>query len=135
MNRKEYLDQVETIKKNFSTSEEQILHHERLLCEYVHSLEKQLNLFTGQIELVAMNIGDIVLINDHERLTLHYVTFYGKDENLAKFWKYDGNVTKLDGTYAFFREDGRLLGDPKAKTFPVRVFHNYDIRFKCTSDR
>jgi hypothetical protein len=101
------------------------------------TLKKELKQLTlGPIELVSMNIGDLVLVNDRGRLTLHYVTFYGKDEKLSEFWKYNGNITKLDGTYAYFKEDGTLLGEPKnTKIFPIRVFHNYDLRFKCISDR
>jgi hypothetical protein len=70
-----------------------------------------------------MNIGDLVLVNDRGRLTLHYVTFYGKDEKLSEFWKYNGNITKLDGTYAYFKEDGTLLGEPKIqKSFQLESF-------------
>jgi len=133
MTREEYLKKLENIK-SFKSVSEQIHAHERLLCEYVQSLEQQIkSLQPHPIEMVSMNVGDLVVIKHGSCKSLHYVTFYGRDEKINRFWGYDGNITKLDGTYCYLKENGVSMGDPSI--FATKVYHKYDIRFKVSSDR
>lgn len=133
MTREQYLQKLEDLRQH-SSGELLILEHEWLLCEYVKSLETQIkSLQPHPIDMVNMNVGDLVVLKDGSRNTLHCVTFYGKDEAVNEFWKYDGNITKLDGTYCYLKEDGTSIGT--SGVFAIKVYHDYDIRFKVTSDR
>lgn len=135
MNRAEYLNKLESLRDSH-TGAELVLAHEWLLCEYVQSLEKQIERSSPTpATLTNTHVGDLVLLQDHDRTSLHYITFYGKDERLSHAWGYYGNIIKLDGTYCFLREDGRAIASGETKYFAIQVFHKYDLRFNCTSDR